>query len=166
MSPQGIGNGLKHRLVEPAQAPRPRRASRPRNPSFAGYEYQITVTAWVALYLMLAKDGAQELAIEPQSQEDIEAEVRDPGTSSLKVGASLGKVDLVIQVKSRATSPWSGKAFAEVLLGKVKGAKGKAGPGARTRPLDRYRGRQPATTLRNLMPLAFLAVPGGRVQEV
>lgn len=122
--------------AKPAQAPRPRRAARPGNPSFAGYEYQIAVTAWVALNLMLAKDGTQELVIEPQSQEDIEAEVRDPGTASLGVEASLGKIDLIVQIKSRATSPWSAKSFAEIILGKIKGDKGKAGPGARTRPLE------------------------------
>jgi hypothetical protein len=119
-----------------ARATRPRRASRPGNPSYAGYEYQIAVTAWVALNLMLAKDRTQELVIEPQSQEDIEAEVLDPGTASLGVEASLGKIDLIVQIKSRATSPWSAKSFAEILLGKMKGGRGKAGPGARTRPLE------------------------------
>ena len=48
--------------------------SRPAgNPSYAGYEYQISVTVWAALDLMLAKGVTEALRVEPPSPEDIEA---------------------------------------------------------------------------------------------
>lgn len=59
----------------------------PGNPGFSGYEYQIEVTVWVALDLMLAKGATDEIEIEPRSEEDLQAAVPDPAA------ASLGLVD-------------------------------------------------------------------------
>lgn len=89
------------------------------NPSYAGYEYQIDVTVWVGLDLMLAKELTEALIVEPKSHEDIEAAVRDPDDASLGVATgSGGGFNLSIQAKSRSTDPWTAKAFAEVLTGK------------------------------------------------
>ncbi len=104
------------------------------NPSYAGYEYQIGVTVWVALYLMLAKEAAEWVVIEPRSHEDIEASVREPENASLRVTAEGGRFELVVQAKSRSTDPWSTTAFADVLNGKHD-KDGAAGAKARARPL-------------------------------
>ena len=53
----------------------------------AGFEYQIGVSIWLALDLILASKLTQEMILEPASQEDLEAEIEDyaPGrvTSSI-----------------------------------------------------------------------------------
>lgn len=43
------------------------------NPGYAGYEYQVEVTVWVALDLLLAKGATNEVVVEPRSDEDLEA---------------------------------------------------------------------------------------------
>ncbi|WP_180900508.1 hypothetical protein [Martelella soudanensis] len=78
------------------------------NPGYAGYEYQIEVTVWVALDLLLAKGATGEVVIEPRSDEDLEAAVIDPSTASLGLTAEGERLDLILQAKSRSGSPWSG----------------------------------------------------------
>jgi hypothetical protein len=63
--------------------PPARSRRKPGNLGFAGYQYQIEVTIWVALDLMLAKGLADEVVIEPRSDEDLEASVIDPSVASL-----------------------------------------------------------------------------------
>jgi len=125
----------KRRRVVDGGAPA-RRSEGAGNPSYAGYEYQITATVWVALDLMLAKDVTDQLVVEPRSHEDIEAAVRDSTAALLGLEASLSGYDLVIQVKSRSTAPWSTTAVADVLLGKPTDGAVNSGPGPRTRPLE------------------------------
>ena len=82
------------------------------NPGFAGYEYQIEVTIWIALDLMLAKAGTDGLSIEPPSHEDIEAWINDPDVARLDLTAQTpDRIDLIIQIKTRSKSPWSAKDF-------------------------------------------------------
>ena len=59
------------------------------NPGYAGYEYQIEVTIWIALDLMLAKAVAA-LNIEPPSHEDIEASIQNPDSALLGLTAKAG----------------------------------------------------------------------------
>ncbi|MBY5558108.1 hypothetical protein J0664_32565 (plasmid) [Rhizobium leguminosarum] len=42
--------------------------------SLAGYDYQIDVSIWLALDLLLANKVAQSIELEPATEEDIEAE--------------------------------------------------------------------------------------------
>lgn len=104
------------------------------NPSYAGYEYQIEVTIWIALDLLLAKTATNELIIEPPSYEDIEASVEYPDKALLGLTAQVNRIDLIFQVKTRSGAPWSSKDFAKVLTGKQDEKVGKAR--ARIRPLD------------------------------
>jgi hypothetical protein len=87
--------------------------------SYAGYEYQISVTVWVALDLMLAKELTDSLTIEPPSQEDIEAALIAPEQASLDIVCDAG-AQLCIQIKTRSRSPWTGPALADVLKGSGK----------------------------------------------
>jgi hypothetical protein len=90
-------------------------ANRAGNRSYAGYEYQIEVTVWVALDLMLAKGVTELLTIEPPSQEDIQAGLVRKETSPLRLTCDSAPEDLSIQVKSRSTGPWTAPALAGIL---------------------------------------------------
>ena len=88
------------------------------NPGYAGYEYQIEVTIWTALDLMLAKASTDTLNIEPPSHEDIEASIQNPDDALLGLMAQVAdRIDLIFQVKTRSGSPWSSKEFAKILIG-------------------------------------------------
>ena len=102
------------------------------NPGFVGYEYQIEVTVWLALDLLLGKAVTQEIVVEPPSNEDIEAAVTDPARATLGLGCQDGARRLVIQVKRRTSAPWSRSDFELVVRGPKKVSK-KAG---RTWPVD------------------------------
>jgi hypothetical protein len=92
-----------------------------------GYEYQITVTVWLGLKLLLETRACRELEIEPASQEDIAAKLNvSPEQSTGMVGLKFKKIDLDIQVKSRRGAVWTKSAFKSVLKGKPA-AKKKTG---------------------------------------
>ena len=108
------------------------------NPGFAGYEYQIEVTIWIALDLMLAKAGTDRLSIEPASHEDIEASINYPDVALLDLTAQTpDRIDLIIQIKTRSKSPWSTKDFAKILTGKANEKDSKSR--RRSRPLEMLR---------------------------
>src|ERR1700687_3079479 len=85
-------------------------------PGYAGYEYQILVTVWLALDLMLDQSLADSITVEPASQEDIEAELRVPRDSAESIcyaGVPSGR--LFVKIKSRGTGPWSARDFAKII---------------------------------------------------
>jgi hypothetical protein len=104
------------------------------NAGYAGYEYQIEVTIWIALDLILAKAATSELTIEPPSHEDLEAAVQDPDEALLGLAAEGDRVDFIFQAKTRSASPWSSADLAKVLTGEQdkEGTKGRG----RSRPLE------------------------------
>ena len=104
------------------------------NPGYAGYEYQIDVTLWIALDLMIAKEATDALVIEPPSDEDIEAAVIDPDEALLGLVAASDRFDLIVQIKSRSTEPWTAAAVANILTGGEVGGAAPS-PAGRTRPL-------------------------------
>jgi hypothetical protein len=71
----------------------------------AGYAYQLDVSVWTALELMLVRKLAQELTLEPLSQEDIEATI-DPASPMLSEAVPLEDYRLVVQCKLDNTGPW------------------------------------------------------------
>ena len=109
--------------------------SRPGNPSYAGYEYQVEVSVWLALELLLRQDVAESVVIEPRSQEDIEAELRVPSDDALSfVSADTERYRLLVQIKSKSTGVWSARDFANVLI--AREATAAAGPLPRARPIE------------------------------
>ncbi|MCY1083660.1 HEAT repeat domain-containing protein [Archangium lansingense] len=82
--------------------------------AYAGYEYQILVSLWVALVLMFEQEGTNHIELEPASQEDIEADllVKSEEASSPLVVARR----LIFQVKLHST-PWTVSEFERVLKG-------------------------------------------------
>ena len=104
------------------------------NLGYAGYEYQVEVTIWIALDLLLAKAGTDSLDIEPPSHEDIEASIKDPDHALLGLTTQdTNRVNLFFQIKTRSGSPWSSVDLARVLTGKASGKDSKSR--RRARPL-------------------------------
>lgn len=87
------------------------------SPGFEGYLYQVDVSVWAALDLVLSEGRANEVELEPSSQEDLEAEASlppsDPGNQGVTV--SGGTYRFVIQAKRRSGQPWDVQAFARLL---------------------------------------------------
>ncbi|RVG74056.1 HEAT repeat domain-containing protein [Sinorhizobium meliloti] len=111
----------------------------PGNPSYAAYDYQVDVTVWIGLELMLAKGITSEIIVEPPSDEDMEAAVTKPDLASLGFKTALSEIRLSVQAKSRTTAPWSSLDFSNILLGKPLRSEQDGpskGPALRERPLD------------------------------
>lgn len=75
--------------------------------SIAGYEYQIDVSVWLALDLVLANRLAHELILEPASEEDIEADLAEYEPGRLTSTAALDGYRLIVQAKRRNGDAWS-----------------------------------------------------------
>jgi len=73
--------------------------------SLLGYLYQLDVSVWAALVLMLELNATACLEIEPASEEDLESDVEDEPPVATEV-ADVASYRLVIQCKTRSTGPW------------------------------------------------------------
>ena len=73
----------------------------------AGFEYQIDVSVWLALDLILASRLTQEVVLEPASQEDLEAKLEDYAPGCVTSSTALDGYDLVIQAKHRSGDAWT-----------------------------------------------------------
>lgn len=83
--------------------------------ALAGYEYQVDVSVWAALDLVLAKKLASSVELEPTSQEDIEASLAATNPGTVAVGIATPHRKLVIQAKQRSTASWDLKSIAALL---------------------------------------------------
>lgn len=83
--------------------------------SLAGYDYQVDVSIWLALDVMLGSGLTQVIELEPGSEEDIEAKLVDeePGRISTRVG--LDDYTLVVQAKLRGGDAWTVKGIERLL---------------------------------------------------
>jgi hypothetical protein len=84
--------------------------------SMAGYEYQIDVSVWLALDIVLANRSAHELILEPASQEDIEADLTEFEPGRVASAMALGTYRLVVQAKLRNGDAWSVSGVRALLL--------------------------------------------------
>jgi hypothetical protein len=75
--------------------------------SIAGYEYQVDVSVWLALDLVLSSKLTEELVLEPKTEEDIEADLSEfePGQITSKV--RMDGYRLVVQAKLRTGDAWT-----------------------------------------------------------
>ena len=73
----------------------------------AGYEYQIRVSIWLALDLILASKLTQEMVLEPASQEDLEAEIEDYAPGRVTSSIAIDGYTLVVQAKYRSGDAWT-----------------------------------------------------------
>ncbi|WP_439572478.1 hypothetical protein [Phreatobacter sp.] len=81
----------------------------------AGYEYQIEVSVWLALDLMLAAKLTQEVVLEPASEEDVEAELEADEPGRITTAVPMSGYTLVVQAKLRSGDAWSVKGVKALL---------------------------------------------------
>jgi len=75
--------------------------------SLAGYEYQIDVSIWLALDLVLISRLTDELVLEPASQEDLEATLSDAEPGRLVSHVPMTGYTLIVQAKRRGGDAWT-----------------------------------------------------------
>lgn len=75
--------------------------------SLAGYEYQIDVSVWLALDLVLVTRLTSALQLEPASQEDLEAELAEDEPARAVSRVPLPDYTLIVQVKRRGGDAWT-----------------------------------------------------------
>jgi hypothetical protein len=85
-------------------------------PSLEGYLYQVDISIWAALDLLLAKRLAQQLVLEPASKEDLEATLAEdePGRLAARIVVNSATL-LVMQAKLRNTGPWKVRGLTSLL---------------------------------------------------
>lgn len=83
--------------------------------SLAGYDYQVDVSVWLALDLMLANKIAQSIELEPASEEDIEADLIETEPGRLATNVMADSYKLVVQAKLRSGDAWSVKGINALL---------------------------------------------------
>lgn len=83
--------------------------------ALAGYEYQIDVSVWLALDLLLANKLAQQLILEPSSEEDLEADLVEHEPGRVTSAVAMDGYRLVVQVKQRSGDAWSVDAIRALL---------------------------------------------------
>lgn len=75
--------------------------------SIAGYEYQIDVSVWLALDLVLSSELTKEVVLEPASEEDIEADLAETEPGRVVTTATVDEYRLIVQAKLRNGDAWS-----------------------------------------------------------
>jgi len=99
---------------------------------FRGYLYQVEVSVWAALDLVIAKGMASEVELEPCSHEDIEAALDETDAGKPVIRIRAGERFLVVQAKLATKTEWNHSAINRLLA--------HGGPG---RPSAKERLRQP-----------------------
>jgi hypothetical protein len=75
--------------------------------SMTGYEYQIDVSVWVALDLVLSGEFANEVVLEPATEEDIEADLAETEPGRVVTTAKVEQYRLIVQAKLRSGDAWT-----------------------------------------------------------
>jgi hypothetical protein len=75
--------------------------------ALAGYEYQIDVSVWLALDLVLTNKLTTKIVLEPSSQEDAEADLEEFEPGRIANTAQVSDYRLIVQAKLRSGDPWS-----------------------------------------------------------
>ncbi|MEF3698227.1 hypothetical protein [Desulfolutivibrio sp.] len=83
--------------------------------SLAGYEYQIDVSVWLALDLVLISQSAEELILEPTTQEDLEITLTDSEPGRLVSRLPMPGYTLIVQAKLRGGDAWTPKTLKTLL---------------------------------------------------
>ena len=81
-----------------------------------GYEYQLDVSIFAALRLLLITKSATRITLEPANEEDLDADLEQAAPGRVVPSANVADgYKLVIQVKLRNSGPWSVAAFDALL---------------------------------------------------
>ena len=103
---------------------------------YQGYEYQIEVTVWLGLVLMLQRGWCDAVSVEPACLEDVAADLdvlADEAVAELGLSGP-DKFELRVQVKRRQPGHWDRTAFGDLLGGRDRPS-GSRGPARRQPPL-------------------------------
>ena len=73
----------------------------------AGYDYQIDVSVWLAVDLVLVSRISDELVLEPASEEDIEAKLSDSEPSRVESKIAIEDFTLIVQCKRHSGNAWT-----------------------------------------------------------
>jgi DNA polymerase III delta prime subunit len=85
---------------------------------YQGYEYQIYVTVWLALKLIIESQHSNSIFIEPLTGEDVSVNLSDAtDLASSNIGFSLGGMHLEVQIKRKTTGAWSVSEVAKMVRG-------------------------------------------------
>ncbi|WP_321365279.1 hypothetical protein [uncultured Celeribacter sp.] len=77
----------------------------------AGYYYQVDVSIYLALDLMLVRKRLDAITLEPANHEDLAADLKDDMQVSGATRTTIGGYPLIVQAKLRQGEPWSGTAL-------------------------------------------------------
>jgi hypothetical protein len=106
--------------------------------SYGGYEYQLLVSAWIALDLIIARSLTTSIEVEPASEEDIAAELNvNPDSASARIHVRPDRRRFEIQIKKHSRM-WTSSQIRKLIETPKK--RGKRGPRRRTRVSDRFAG--------------------------
>lgn len=83
--------------------------------SVAGYDYQMDVSIWLALDLILNLGLTQSVELEPSSEEDLEAELTDYEPGRVATSVMLDSYKLIVQAKLRSGDAWTVKGINRLL---------------------------------------------------
>ena len=83
--------------------------------ALAGYDYQMDVSVWLSLLLVVANKQAEELVLEPATQEDIEGSLEEFEPGSVTGEVRLRQSKLVVQAKLRSGNAWTIKTLQTLL---------------------------------------------------
>ena len=76
--------------------------------TLSGIEYQLDVSVFAALRLLLITKSATRITLEPANEEDLEADLEPAAPGSVQASANVSTGHkLVMQVKLRNSGPWS-----------------------------------------------------------
>lgn len=75
--------------------------------ALSGFDYQIDVSVWLGLDLLLDSRLTKTLVLEPASEEDLEADLDASEPSRVVASLPLGSYRLVVQVKFRDGDAWT-----------------------------------------------------------
>lgn len=82
-----------------------------------GYEYQLDVSIFAALRLLLITKSATRITLEPANEEDLDADLEPTAPGRVVPSANVADgYKLVVQVKLRNSGPWSVAAFDALLM--------------------------------------------------
>ena len=73
----------------------------------AGYDYQVDVSIYLALDLMLARKRLSAITLEPANHEDLAADLEDETLVSAATKITTPGYSLIVQAKLRNGEPWA-----------------------------------------------------------
>jgi hypothetical protein len=83
--------------------------------SLLGFDYQVDVSVWIALDVMLAARMTSELTLEHVSQEDLEADMEELAPAAVADAIAMHGYRMIVQAKRRSGDAWTEARFLSLL---------------------------------------------------